>query len=258
MKNSRIDQIEKYIEAHKAVSVSELSETFHVSIVTIRRDLRVLRNLGKIDTVYGGARIHTSPSNVNIPLRTYQERTIKNSNEKQIVADAASSLIKENDIIFIDTGTSTVPLARHLGSFHQLTIVTNSVHVLHLCLDYPQLTVLSLPGMLKSRTASLVGEFTERMIDTLNIDKAFMACSAFSLEQGASNSSIEDSPIKRKIMSRSKSRYLLLDHTKLENSGLTSFAAADQFDGIVTDQPLPEKYNIFFHDNNISVIIAKP
>lgn len=258
MKAERIDQIEKYISDHRTVTVSNLSEHFDVSVNTIRRDLRILRDSGKIDLVYGGAKIHNSAANTADLLKTYEERNISNSYEKNLVAKAASSLVKENDIIFIDTGTSTVPLMQYLSSFQQLTIVTNSVYVLYMCINFPQLSVIGLPGILKNKTASLVGEQTERMISTLNIDKAFMACSAFSLEHGASNSTLEELPIKRKIISKSKFRYLLLDHSKFDKSALMSFAEPNQFDCIITDQPLAPKYTQYFQSANTSVLIAQP
>lgn len=256
MKLDRINQVENYIRIKKIVTITELSQHFNVSINTIRRDLKILKAEKKIDTVYGGAKTLDLSSSESDLLQTYAERNVKNSVQKNIVARYAANFVNENDIIFIDTGTSTVPLIRYLSSLQHITVVTNSVYVLYSCIEFPHITTIGLPGILKHKTASLVGEQCEKMLKLYNINKAFMACTGFTLE-GANNSSLEEYTIKKTVLDKSSKKYLLIDHSKFDTSSLLTFAAPEDFDTIITDQSPSEKYTSYFTSHKIELIIAK-
>lgn len=257
MKINRIQQVEKYLSDHGTATIPELSSTFNVSINTVRRDLKILKDASKIDLIYGGAKIRTAAENASDPLVSYAERNVFHSYEKDNVAKAAASLVSENDVIFIDTGTSTVPLMHYLSSFKHLTVITNSVYILYSCIECPSITAIGLPGILKNKTASLVGSETERALDSYNsIDKAFMACSSFSIENGACNSSPEEQSIKRLIMKKSRQRCLLLDDSKLGQNSLLTYAGPDEFEYIITDQHPQSLYLDYFEQHRIHLVIA--
>lgn len=88
-----------------------------------------------------------------------------------------------------------------LRPFHHITIITNSILVLLRGLEYPNLTVVGLPGLVKSKTASFVGASRLEAIEEYNsVLKSFMACSAIGLAHGASNSSLEEFEIKKRLL----------------------------------------------------------
>ena len=257
MKEQRIRQIEQFIGSKDVVTVQELIDHFGVSINTIRRDLETLQSEGKIEKIYGGAR-RIQPTEVTTDsLADYYERSVKNSAQKFAIAARATQFIEEEDTIFIDTGTSTVPLLEHLDSFHHLTIVTNSIYVLYSALNFPNFTVIGLPGIIKNKTASLVGEQCLAMIDSYNIKKAFMACTAFSLENGATNSSLEELAVKKKIMERSTCQYLLVDSSKFGRSALLTFAKGNEFDAVITDRLPAKEYVDYFKENNVQLVLSE-
>lgn len=256
MKAERLHQIEEYLRNRQVATIPELCEKFDVSVNTIRRDLNTLKDQKKIEKIYGGAQIRSGAGNGSDPLAAYADRNVIHSRQKECVARSAASCAHENDIIFIDTGTSTVPILKYLNDFHHLTIVTNSIYILYSSLEFPQFTIIGLPGMLKHKTASLVGDECLRSIDLYNIDTAFMAASAFSLEGGASNSSLEELSIKKKIMEHSTRRILLLDNSKLERSSLVTFARPDEFETIILDTLPPKHYIQYCSEHGIQLMIA--
>ena len=253
-KNERIYLMEQYISSRDFVSIPELVEHFHVSVNTVRRDLNLLQEAGKIDKVYGGAKRAENSDSFSELLRAYSERNVTNTAEKYRIAGRAAQYICEGDVIFIDTGTSTVPLLQHIGDLHHLTIITNSVYVLYSAIELSSFTVIGLPGILKHKTASLVGEQCLEMIDTYNIDKAFMACSALSLQSGVSNSSMEEYSIKKRVLERSLTHYLLADSSKFDKSSLLTFAELTDFDYIITDKEPSSEYADYFSGNRIQLI----
>lgn len=256
MKEDRLLKIEQYINSRDYVTIPELIEHFQVSMNTVRRDLNTLHAAGKIKKIYGGAkRLETAGSAGEI-LTPYAERNVKNAAEKYRIAGKAAEFISEGDTIFIDTGTSTVPLLHHLSSFRHLTVITNSVYALYSALDFPQFTFIGLPGILKHKTASLVGEQCVASLGNYNINKAFMACSAISLTNGVSNSSMEEFSIKQSVLRRSTTHYLLVDASKFNKSSLLTFAELKDFDYIITDQTPGGEYLEYFEANHIKLIVT--
>ena len=256
MKEQRMKLIEEYIGDREMVTIPELADHFGVSINTIRRDLDSLQEEGKIEKIYGGARRRAGAVSSTDPLMAFTERSAHNPRLKLAIAEKAAEYIEEEDTIFIDTGTSTIPLLKYLGRLTHITIITNSIYVLHAALDYPNFTVIGLPGIVKNKTASLVGDSCLKMLDRYNINKAFIACAAYSLENGATNSSLEELPVKQKVMEKCGFRYLLVDSSKFDRAALVSFAKADDFQAVITDRAPSEKYIRFFRDHGMDLILA--
>lgn len=257
MKTERITQMEKFICEQNVVTISELLDRFQISTSTLRRDLDELERHGKIKKIYGGAKQAESTEKPPVGLMTYDERAITNQQAKSLIARRAAEMISENDTIFIDTGSSTVPLLQYLQHFKHLTIVTNSILVLSSTLNMPQFTVIGLPGVVKNKTASLIGEQCVHMLERYRFHKAFMACSSFSLSDGASNSSVEEHDIKRKVMTRSLQKYLLVDASKFGRSSLLSFASPRDFNCIITDKEPDPDYVQYFREYNIQLIVTE-
>lgn len=258
MKDERLLQILDYIDQQQVVTIPELCDKFGVSVNTVRRDLDHLKKENKVEKVYGGARsLSNNEKNRNVSLSPYESRIIKHADEKKAVARIAINLISENDVIFIDTGTSTVAMLPYLAEkFNHLTIITNSVYVLYEGLRYSKFTMIALPGILLSKTASLIGEQCLAMLSSYNIQKAFMACSALSIENGVSNSSIEEYAIKKQVLKQSRHAYLLTDSSKFDKTSLMTFARLAEFEAIATESTPPKKYGEFFTTNNIKLLIA--
>ena len=177
MRISRIDQLEQYILEHKSVSIDTLCEVFQISKNTVRRDLDVLLTRGNIEKVYGG--VIASESSMAIPeLTSFNERNIKNREAKNRIAALAASYVREKDIIFIDTGTTTVNIIDHLSHLSNVTVITYSVQVINHAMSFPNINLISLPGKLKRDTASLVGTSCTDFLKDFNIMRAFMACTS--------------------------------------------------------------------------------
>lgn len=254
MKINRISQVESYILKHKSVSIDNLCEEFQISKNTLRRDLDVLSKKGTVTKVYGGV---TSIEPNSTVLTTFNERNVKNSESKNRIVKTAVQFIKDGDTIFIDTGTSTSNIIDHIGQLNKVTVITNSIEVMYKTQSYPNIILIGLPGILKRHTSSLVGSDCSKYLKTYNIDKAFMACTAISLENGVTNASSEEYEIKKTAIERSHEHYLLVDNTKFDKTSLMTFCQIQQLDCIITDIQPNDTYMEFFENNNIHVEIAE-
>ena len=253
MKEQRLDSLEQYILDKRSVTIDSLCDIFHVSKNTVRRDLDALIPRGNIIKVYGGVKAAEPASLTPMPLSSFEERHIANIKEKEYICHLAAPLVSNGDIIYIDTGTTCVNLVEQIRNI-TCTIITNSLQAAALAVAYETLTVIMLPGKLKRETLSFVGLNAVENLSTYNIDKAFMASTGVTIENGMTNASSEEYAIKKMVMERSSIRYLLADHDKFGRSALHTFGNLDDVNAIITDRPLSEKISNYCTAHNIKII----
>lgn len=248
MKSHRIKNIEDYILKYESVSLDKLCEVFKVSKNTIRRDIKELLEKGKIKKIYGGVRINQKK------LIPFEERNIKNHDEKKAIAEIAAAYIKDGDIIFIDSGTTIMWIIDYLKDRNNVTILTNNLSAIVSALQYPNLKIISLGGILKRKTNSFVGNCTSLVLKDYNISKSFMAATGISITKGATNSSIEEYDLKKRIVEKSDEIFLLVDSSKFDIISLMTFSPLSGMDYIITDKIPSQKYLEFFKQNKITLI----
>lgn len=255
MRISRIDQLEQYVLEHRTASIDALCEEFNISKNTVRRDLEVLVARGSVEKVYGGviACENTTP----IPdLVTFHERANRNAQNKQRIAALAASFVRERDIIYIDSGTTTMNVVDHLSHLSTVTIITNSVQVINKSMNYPNINLIVLPGSLKRDTASLIGSSCVEYLEDYNIVRAFMACTGISVQSGICNASTEEYNVKKAALKKSQKHYLLADSSKFGRTSLMTFGDVDQFDYILTDQMPEDAFCSYCREQDCAIRIA--
>ena len=250
MKTHRIKNVEEYILKNESVSLDKLCDVFKVSKNTIRRDIKELLEKGKIKKIYGGVTINQKK------LVPFEERNIKNHAEKKVTAEIAAAYINDGDIIFIDSGTTTMWLIDYLKN-KNITILTNNLSAIVSALPYPNLNIISLGGTLKRKTNSFVGNSTSLVLKDYNISKAFMAATGISIARGATNSSVEEYELKKLIVEKSDEIFLLVDSSKFDSISLMTYSPLENLDYIITDKTPPKKYTDFFRKNKINLLTAE-
>lgn len=254
MRTKRIDLIEEYILSEKSVSLDTLCEKFQVSKNTVRRDIEELVKRGSVKKVYGG--VMSTAAESTQKLLPYEQRTTSLQREKDAICAVAAEFVNDGDIIYLDTGTTCLPMVEHLSS-RTCTILTNSLQVCIKAIPYPNLQVISLPGTLKRETLSFVGSDIVEYLNTFNIQKAFMASTGVSLENGLTNASMEEYYIKKAVIKNSHTRLLLSDHTKFGRVSLMTYSSLLDIQHIITDAEPEQPYRTFCTENKIALHIAE-
>lgn len=249
MKVTRLNEIETLLEEQNTLSIDELCDKFSVSKNTIRRDISELEKRGTIKKVYGG--IMRNQNNMPEP---FFSREIKNKVKKRDIARRASSLIEDNDIIYIDSGTTTIHIVPYLAKKTNLTILTANVYVINEALQYPQINLISTGGTLYHPSNAFVGANVLQFLQDYNITKSILAATGFSIANGVTNTSPMESEIKKYLIAHSKTRILLVDSTKEDKVSLVTFAKLTDFDYIVTDKKPDAEYEAYFKKNGIQVL----
>ncbi|MDR6998902.1 DeoR/GlpR family DNA-binding transcription regulator [Neobacillus niacini] len=249
IKTKRIKQIQDYIFEHQTASLDELCNVFNVSKNTIRRDIQELVELGEIKKVYGGVAVNAEA------LVSFSDRKTRNQQSKELIAKAAASYVEDGDVIFIDSGTTTLEMIDYIKT-KNLTIITNNLDFMINALPYENLNVISTGGVLERKTNSFISLKQFNLLQSYNINKAFMASTGISLTNGVTNASPLESETKTIAVERSLEVYLLVDGYKFDKYGLMTYCGLEEIDYVVTDQIPREEYQEYFNRNEIQLVIA--
>ncbi|MVB10170.1 putative HTH-type transcriptional regulator YdjF [Caprobacter fermentans] len=252
MRSQRIEEIRKYIYENKTVTLDDICETFQVSKSTLRRDLSAILQSSDIKKIYGGVTALPKKG-----LVSFEERNISNLEAKRRIAAAAAALIQENDIIFIDSGTTTLPIIDYIKEKRNITVLTNNVEIILHAIPYENINIISLSGTLSRKTLSFTGASAVQVLQNYNISKAFMATTGFSIENGVTNSSPLESDIKRAVVQRSQKVHLLADSSKCNIVSLITYCGLDKINTLVTDASPSKEICNFVYNNGNEILVAK-
>jgi len=253
IKEKRINKIEEYIIEHKSVSLDELMNVFKVSKNTIRRDVQELVERGDFKKVYGGVAVNDDK---RAKLESFHDRQVRNQKEKERIGKAAANFVNDGDIIFIDSGTTTIEMIKFINN-KQVTVITNSLDFIVQSLPYENLNVITAGGILERKTNSFGSLKYMDILNAYNINKAFMAATGISLSNGVTNASPLESELKSSIVDRSSEVYLLVDHDKFDKYGLMTYCRLDKIDYLITDKMPAEVYQNYTKKNGIELVIAE-
>ena len=222
--SERKNKIVGYLKLNKRATIEELLSIIDGSISTLRRDLNELEEESILKRVHGGAELFQDLSEELSIL----EKTSKNIQEKELIAQKALKIIKDGDIIFLDAGTTTGRLAELINQSNKhLTIVTNSVT--HLSkLNDDKLIVYLLGGRVKKVTDAIIGSQTLAQLSNYQFDIAFLGANAFDEIHGAMTPDHEEAAIKSLAIAQSQKNYILVDSSKIGQMSFVKFAKPDE------------------------------
>ncbi len=240
MINDRQQQILHILEKKGEVHLQQIKDVFpDVSMMTLRRDLINLENEGLLIRTHGGAVNAKKLNAVSGEEDAYSRRASENVEAKLKMAEKAAALVEEGRSIYFDAGTSIMCLARLLsdGNFSILTCGTNIALEL---VKKPDISVVTLGGLVNRNTLSVSGPGAMTFLDAVNIDIAFMSASGFSVDNGFTVSNIYECELKRKVVSRAQKVILLVDSGKLNKVLPFTFAHLKDIDAWVVERQLPD------------------
>lgn len=239
------------IRSNGIVSVRDLAAEVSTSEVTVRRDLRTLEEEGLIDRRHGGAVLPGGLSHE----QNHRQKSRVAAVEKAAIAELATGLVREGDAIVVGAGSTTHELARRLGRFRDLTVVTNSLLVAQE-LAPTRVEVVVTGGSLRGSTFALVGGGTEQGLTGLRVQRAFLSGNGLSVERGLSTPNMMVASVDRAIVSTATEVVVLADHTKLGVDTMCQTLSTQQMDYLVTDWHADRAILQRFRDCGVDVQVA--
>ncbi|WP_216209654.1 DeoR/GlpR family DNA-binding transcription regulator [Amycolatopsis aidingensis] len=252
--SQRRSRILEEVQRSGAVRVSALVEHLGVSDMTIRRDLEVLAQEGRLRKVHGGAVLPGGPS---IEEPGFAAKSGRQNPEKQAIAAEALRLVEPGMAVGLSGGTTTWTFARLLRDIGDITVVTNSVQVADLFSvePRPDQTVV-LTGGIRTPSEALVGPFAVAAIRSVNLDLMFMGVHGMDLRSGFTTPNLVEAETDRAFVETSRRFVVLADHTKFGVLGISTIAGIDAADVLITDSGLAEEYRTALRDRVGELIVV--
>jgi len=214
------------------VLVADLAEQFRTSQVTIRKDLDILHRHGRIHRTHGGA-LPARESVLEDP--TLREKEKLRHRDKLHIATAAARMVKEGQVVILDSGTTTTAIARALRKFENLTIITNAVNIVAE-LSGSSLEVILTGGTLRKNSFSLVGPIAEESLRRLNADILFLGVDGFDVHHGLSTPNLLEAKVNRAMMDVAGVVVVVCDSSKFGRRSLSSIAPLSAVHHVITDR----------------------
>ena len=254
-RKKRIQNIEDLLNQNVELSVKELAEKLQVSEMTVRRDLDSLEEQGKLRRTHGGAVLLDPSENLEDPY-ILGEQTTKKVREKNLIGIKAASLVQPHDTIFLDSGSTTPFIAKHLD--HELPLSVLCYTMTNALEFYPrQKTNLILLGGFFHRDSNIFHSIENlALINKTRADRAFISAGGLDSKLGLTTYFYYEAEIKREIIRSARQIILVADSTKFGNISVTHFAGLDEVDTIVTDSGISSEYQEIILDQGIKLIFA--
>ena len=241
-------KIMERLEKNDFLKLKSLQQNLNISMETLRRDVQQLVNNNLVTKEYGGIRLKQEAHGESL----IEQRLELNLTSKEVTAKKARHEINNGDCIFLDSGSTTLQIAKQLSHHENLTIITNSIPVMLQTLDQGH-TVISIGGKIRKSEQSITSYDFLFNFDRLNIEKAFICCSGMDLDYGVTDYNLEEIETRRKILSISRIKYLTADSSKMGKVVTAKICDFAELDFIISDDNLSQNMdkNIIKHVNLI-------
>jgi DeoR/GlpR family transcriptional regulator of sugar metabolism len=250
----RRGRIVELLKNEGKIRVEELSDRLEVSQVTIRKDLDALERRGLLERSHGNA-VFSQQSRFNI---AFLEKLQLQASAKELIAEAAVSHIHEGDSIILDSGTTTLALARALvGKFRSLFVITNSVPAA-LELTKAGYELLLVGGQVRNHSMALIGPMGLKNLESFHVDRAFMGTSGITMSHGYSTPDSLDAQIKQEMIRIADKAYVLTDSSKFGHNCMVSFARCSDIHLTLTDSGISQKILNDFKQHGLDIRVVAP
>ena len=253
LQNQRREKIFEMIREDGQAKVTELSRIFKVTEVTIRQDLERMEKEGFIIREHGGAYL----KNVDLNVRNLQLQNQENLNQKMAIARKALEYILDGETIILDSGSTTTEVAKIIGGYRNLTVITNALNIALILGAQAGINVILTGGEFKAPTISLTGQKAADFFHNLHVDKLFLATAGIALKSGLTYPGISDICVKRAMIESADEIYLVADSTKIGKSSFASLGALSLINYLITDSNITPEDIEWLNTNEIKFLIAE-
>ena len=219
------------VRRQQKASVDELADQLQASRETIRRDLTMLSDKGKILKVHGGARLPRVMAE-----GPFKQRLSENVDAKMQIARTAAGLFQPGETLFIDTGSTTLFFVEALAQVDNLTIITNSTEIARTFASNNESgRVFLLGGEFSAGNNQTIGTMAATQIRSFRAHHAILTIGALDARSGAMDFNIEEAQIARAMAEQSETITVLADASKMGAVASFEVCPLPAIDRLITD-----------------------
>ena len=233
------------------VAVEDLATTLGVTVQTIRRDLADLAEAGLLSRVHGGAILGTGVTNIG-----YAERRTLNAAAKDRIAAACAAEVPRHASVFLNIGTTTEAVARHLANHDGLMVVTNNLHVATTLGGSRARDVIVTGGLLRAADGGLVGPTAAAAVQDFKVDIAIIGASALDSDGDLLDFDQREVAVSRTVIAAARQTWLVADASKFGRAAPIRIASLGALDRFFTDAPPPGPVRLRCDQRGTEIVTA--
>lgn len=230
---SRRNEIINMLTKQEDIKTSSLANYFNVTTETIRKDLLFLQETGALQKLHGRARILRTSSDTPINIRSSQM-----PNEKILIARKAIEMVENDQVIFIDGGSTALEIAKLLSQKSGLVVITTSLSAANIIAKQNN-TVYIASGFVEGPSMIINGPFLFESIKQFKPVISFMGTNGVLNHDGPTSKNYNDIQVKNAIVNNSYKAIVVCDSSKFNESGMLQYANWDDIDCLITDIGIP-------------------
>ena len=250
-KSQRQDLILAELRINRSIRVSELAEKFGTSTETIRRDLDEMKAAELLNRTHGGATFLPMGHEPSVT-----ERETMFLAERKAIAAKVATMLGRDDVVMMDTGTTTIEIARAISARpKRLTVITNSFTIATILGASSEVRVIVPPGEFSAADAEVNGVETNEFVRRFNANVCITGASGVTAE-GPADANRAAAHLKRSMISRAHRTILAADHSKFDKYALETVCPWDSIESVVTDRtPMPPLADLL-ERHEVEVVVA--
>ena len=228
----RLDKIIKLVSQYEKIDVNTLSEKLNVSRVTIRKDLDKLELKGLLHREHGYAVLNAG-DDLNVRL-SY------NYDIKRNIAKKAAELVRDNETIIIESGSTCALLAEAICQTKKdVTIITNSYFISDFIKQYDSCKVILLGGEYQKNSQVTVGPLLKKMIKFFRVRLLFIGTDGFDNNLGFTGKDLMRTEVVQTMAEIADEVVILTDSSKFSQKGTVVQFKFNEVNKVVTDKHIP-------------------
>jgi DeoR family transcriptional regulator of aga operon len=245
--------IRELVQAQGRVTVDELAERFHTSVVTIRSDLNALAATGAVLRTHGGALAQRDTEEVPIGVK----QKLRHEQKARIAAEAAK-LIRDGETILLDSGSTTEEIAKQIRGLrlNSLNVITNALNIAGLLATVPHVNLIMPGGQLRPNSYSLSGPQAVAALQGLYADRLFLGVDSLDPDIGLMTPHLLEAQLNAQMMKISRQVVAVADASKLMKRNLSVIAPVEQLDMLITDSGADQAIVDQLRGRGIEVVLA--
>ncbi len=249
----RRKKIAELVEERGSVAVRDLCEQFGKSEATIRRDLRMLGEMGVVARTHGGVMTN---SNVIADLPN-EERRLVRSEEKGRIGRAAIDMLAGDEVVFLDAGTTALSVADNAYLKPGCSYVTTCLGVARRLRSHEISSFIMIGGSYRSVNDSFAGTLAISALRSLTFDIAFLCCAAIDTDRGTI--ALRDEAygqVQMQAIDSARRNFVIADHEKFEATAFMRTASFDDLSGIITNREVERDSLARLENTNLEIVLA--
>ncbi len=256
-KKERLEIIQDMLSRQNVVTIREFAKKLGTSEMTVRRDLQLLKDQGIVNIFYGGVSLQP-PSSAPVRPAVYDidQELGEKSLEKKRIAQKAASLIMPNDVLLIDTGSTTSAIIDFIPAESRHIVYCYALNIIQGVCAASNLSVVACGGYFHRNTRMFESEEGASLIRKTRINKAFMATRGLTAEVGVTTAESYEVSMKQAAMAVSEQKILLIDSSKMGKAWYARYARLEDFDIVITDSGIENRYAQMISDMGIQLHIV--